>query len=127
MNFGLAIPYTSGGDETWVISFLSALRTPIARRFEIWLPGSEDGTLKFGSGYCSSGANLEAIFSGKIIRRGEGSVGQAFASISPVINLDVTQETSIAARAAAKAGLRQTVVLPVLSGSRFQAAIAWYP
>ena len=127
MNLGLAIPYTSGGHETWVISFLSASSTPIARRFEIWVPGVEDGTLAFHSGYCSSGTNLDAIFSGKVIRRGEGSLGQAFASMSPVIGLDVTLETSIAARAAAKAGLRQTVVLPVLNGSRFQAAIAWYP
>ncbi len=126
MNFGLAIPYTNGKHETWVISFLSASSTPVARRCEIWRPGSEDGTLIFQSGYCSSGADLDAIFSGKIIRKGEGALGQALASISPVIGLDVTAEASIAARAAAKAGLRRTVVLPVLSGSQLQAVIAWY-
>ena len=127
LNFGLAIPYTSGKHETWVISFLSASSTPIARRCEIWRPGTDDGTLTFQSGYCSSGADLGAIFSGKTIRKGEGTLGQALASISPVIGPDVTEEASIAARAAARAGLRQTVVLPVLSGSRLQAVIAWYP
>jgi hypothetical protein len=126
LNFGLAIPYTNGEPETWVISFLSALRTPIARRCEIWQPGS-DGTLGFHSGYCSSGADLDAIFSGKTIHKGEGALGQALASLSPVIGSDVTRESSVAARAAAKAGLRQTVVLPVLSGSTLQAVIAWYP
>jgi hypothetical protein len=127
MNFGLAIPYTNGGHETWVISFLSASSTPIARRCEIWRPGSEHGTLAFQSGYCSSGANLDAIFSGHVIHKGEGSLGQAFASLSPVMGSDVTQEASVAARAAAKAGLRQTIVLPVLSGSELQAVVAWYP
>ncbi len=127
LNFGLAIPYTNGKHETWVISLLSASSTPIARRFEIWRPGTGDGTLTFQSGYCSSGADLGAIFSGKTIRKGEGTLGQALASILPVIGPDVTEEASIAARAAAKAGLRQTVVLPVLSGSQLQAVIAWYP
>jgi hypothetical protein len=127
LNFGLAIPYTSGEHETWVISFLSASRTPIARRCEIWRPGPEDGALAFHSGYCSSGADLDAIFSGKIIHKGEGALGKALASVSPVISSDVTRESSAAARAAAKAGLRQTVVLPVLSGSELQAVIAWYP
>jgi putative methionine-R-sulfoxide reductase with GAF domain len=127
MNFGLAIPYANSGPETWVISFLSASRTPIARRFEIWHPGADGGTLAFHSGYCSSGADLDAIFSGKTIRKGEGALGQALASNSPVIAADVTREASIAARAAAKAGLRQTVVMPVLSGNQLQAVIAWYP
>ena len=92
MNFGLAIPYTNGGDETWVISFLSASSTPIARRCEIWQPGPSDGTLSFHSGFCSSGANLDAIFSGKTVGKGEGTLGQAFASAAPAIGADLTQE-----------------------------------
>jgi hypothetical protein len=127
MNFGLAIPYTNGGDETWVISFLSASSTPIARRCEIWQPGPSDGTLSFHSGYCSSGANLDAIFSGKTVGKGEGTLGQAFAAAVPAIGADLTQESSIAARSAAKAGLRQTFVLPVFSDIKLQALIAWYP
>jgi len=131
MNVGLAIPYSNGGHdsrhETWVISFLSALRTPIARRFEIWHPGADRSTLHFHAGYCSSGADLDKIYSGKTIRRGEGALGQALASTSPVIGSDLTEETSIAARAALKAGLRQTFVLPVIRSDKVQALIAWYP
>jgi hypothetical protein len=127
MNVGLAIPYGNGGKDTWVISFLSAINSPIARRYEIWRPGSADGTLAFQSGYCSSGADLDALYSGKVIRKGEGSIGAALAGIAPVIGADVRRETSVAAGTAAKAGLRQSVVLPVLSGSRLQAMVAWYP
>jgi hypothetical protein len=127
MNFGLAIPYFSGGDDTWVISLLSALRTPIARRCEIWRPDAENVALAFQSGYCSSGADLDAIYSGKVIRRGEGALGQAFAANAPVIGAEMTREASVAAEAAVKAGLRQTVVLPVLSNNELRAVVAWYP
>ena len=126
MNFGLAIPYSNGHD-TWVISLLSALRTPIARRCEIWRPAPEGGALIFQSGYCSSGADLEAIYSGKVIRRGEGALGQAFAANMPVIGAEVTREASVAGKAAAKAGLRQSVVVPVLSNNELRAVVAWYP
>ena len=127
LNVGLAIPYTNGSDETWVVCFLSALRTPIARRFEIWHPAGDGGALQFHSGYCSSGADLDKIFSGKTISKGEGVLGRALASASPVIGSDLTGEPSIAARSAAKAGLKQAVVLPVISGIQLQALIAWYP
>jgi len=127
MNFGLAIPYSNGRHDTWVISLLSALRTPIARRCEIWRPNPEDDALTFQSGYCSSGADLDAIYSGKVIRRGEGALGQAFAANTPVIGTEVTREASVAAKAAASAGLRQTVVVPVLSNNELRAVVAWYP
>jgi hypothetical protein len=127
MDFGLAIPYSNGGHDTWVISLLSALRTPIARRCEIWRPDAGGGALTFQSGYCSSGADLDAIYSGKVIRRGEGVLGQAFAASTPVIATEVMREASVAGKAAVKAGLRQTVAVPVLSNSELRAVVAWYP
>lgn len=128
MNFGLAIPYSGGGHDTWVISLLSGLRTPIARRCEIWRPDKNDGgALSFQSGYCSSGADLDAIYSGKVIRRGEGALGQAFAANAPVIGAEVMREASVAARAAAEAGLQQTVAVPLLSHKELRAVVAWYP
>src|ERR1700758_3991864 len=36
IDVGLAIPYKRSASETWVIAFLSATKTPIAQRFEIW-------------------------------------------------------------------------------------------
>ena len=39
INCGVGIPYAIG-DETWVMTFLSAQATPIARRFEIWVPNA---------------------------------------------------------------------------------------
>jgi hypothetical protein len=125
MAVGLAIPYQTNASETWVISLLSAAKTPIARRFEIWT--ATDDTLSFQAGHCSSGADLLVGFAGKTIDKGEGSLGEAWATGLPVIASDLTSDRCCAARAAIKAGLKQTVVLPVMRDGAFSAAIAWYP
>ena len=57
--------------------------SPIAQRFEIWNAAGD--ALCFQAGYCSSGADLAATFAGKTIDKGEGSLGQAWATGLPVI------------------------------------------
>jgi hypothetical protein len=125
IDVGLAIPYKTGANQTWVISFLSAGGTPIARRFEIWKAAG--GALCFQAGHCSSGTDLVATFAGKTIGKGEGSLGAAWASGLPVIASDLASDGCCAARAAVKAGLKQTVVLPVMRAGAVSTAIAWYP
>ena len=125
IDVGLAIPYKRSASETWVIAFLSAAKTPFAQRFEIWNAAGD--ALCFQAGHCISGADLAATFAGKTIDKGEGSLGQAWATGLPVIASDLTSDRSCAARAAVKAGLKQAVVLPVMRDGVFSAAIAWYP
>ena len=84
-------------------------------------------TQALGTSEDEKAKHLDKIFSGKTISKGEGVLGRALASASPVIGSDLTGEPSIAARSAAKAGLKQAVVLPVISGIQLQALIAWYP
>ena len=52
INRGLGIPYTHASGNTWVMSLLSARDTPIARRFEIWVPNESTDALIFDSGDC---------------------------------------------------------------------------
>ena len=40
INCGVGIPYRTSVDQTWVMTFLSAQATPIAERFEIWIPNA---------------------------------------------------------------------------------------
>ena len=58
INCGVGIPYTTSSDQTWVMTFLSAQATPIARRFEIWVPNPSRTELVFQSGDCSKDADL---------------------------------------------------------------------
>src|ERR1700712_4548467 len=57
INCGVGIPYAIG-DQTWVMTFLSAQATPIAKRFEIWVPDASRTVLTFQSGDCSEDADL---------------------------------------------------------------------
>jgi hypothetical protein len=125
INCGVGIPYTTG-DETWVVTFLSAQATPIARRFEIWVPNEARTALVFQSGDCSKQADLATLYASKIIRRGEGSIGGAWATGMPALNEHLKQDESIAASLARASSMNQVVVLPVIENARLKAVLAWY-
>ena len=125
-NVGLGIPYGTGASESWVVSLLSAPTTPVAPRFEIWVPDASGDALVFQSGHCSRNSNLDAGFATKSIRKNEGALGRALATLIPVISNDLKSDPSISAKSAVSAGLHQTAVLPVLSDGKLCAAVAWY-
>ena len=82
---GLAIPYFNMGPDVQVLVFLSAKGTPIARRFEIWLPDAENDTLRFDDGQCVAGRDLAAQYAGSSIKKGEGLLGQCWLTGRPTV------------------------------------------
>jgi hypothetical protein len=104
INCGVGIPYTTSPDQTWVMTFLSAQATPIAKRFEIWVPNPSRSALVFQSGDCSRNTELE----------------------SPAINEHLNVDESVASQAARAAGMNQIVVLPVIENALLKAVLAWY-
>ncbi len=126
INCGVGIPYHTGPDQTWVMTFLSAQATPIALRFEIWVPNAARTALTFHSGDCSKGADLASLYAGKYIGKGEGSIGGAWATGMPAINEHLKVDGSIAATLARTSGMNQIVVLPVIEDARLKAVLAWY-
>lgn len=126
INCGVGIPYRTGKDETWVMTFLSAQATPIAQRFEIWVPNEARNALTFHSGDCSKGTDLASLYAGKPIGKGEGSIGGAWATGMPAINEHLKVDNSVAAALARDAGMNQIVVLPVIENAQLKAVLAWY-
>lgn len=126
INCGVGIPYRVGAGQTWVVTFLSAQATPIALRFEIWVPNAARTALVFHSGDCSRGADLAALYEGKSIGKGEGSIGGAWATGMPAINEHLKVDDSIAATLARTSGMNQIVVLPVIEDAQLKAVLAWY-
>lgn len=126
VNCGVGIPYKTANDLTWVVTFLSAQATPIARRFEIWVPNAARDALVFHSGDCAKDTDLTAVFGTKTITRGEGSIGGAWATGMPAINANLRNDESVAAIAARDAKLNQLVVLPMIDGAMLTAVLAWY-
>ena len=126
INCGVGIPYKTFPDQTWIMTFLSAQATPIAERFEIWVPNEARTALVFRSGDCSKNTDLDALYASKTIGKGEGSIGGAWATGMPAISENLKYDESIAASLARSSGMNQIIVLPVIENALLKAVLAWY-
>ena len=123
---GVGIPCSFDNRQTVVMTFLSALGTPIARRFEIWVPTEDGSALRFGAGDCDQQPHLAECHGDARIAAGEGALGEAWQKGIPMVRASLLFEPGAAAKAASAAGLTTTVVVPVIQDGRFRAAVDWY-
>lgn len=126
INCGVGIPYRPTPEQTWVVTFLSAQATPIAQRFEIWVPNAKRDSLTFQSGDWGEATDLDKIYASKTIAKGQGSIGGAWATGMPAIDDTLKNDPSVSATLARSAGLKQAVALPVTEGAVLKAVLAWY-
>jgi hypothetical protein len=122
---GLGIPYAAASGQTWALSFLSAHDTPMARRFEIWIPNEARDALLFHSGDCDN-IDLVAEHAPAKITKGDGIIGQAWLSGIPVLRDRVEGDRSTAERSAVAAGLDAAMAIPFIQAGELKAVIAWY-
>lgn len=124
INRGFAFPCTSLGRDSYVMAFLSALATPIVRRFETWLADDDQHVLQRAEGFCE----LQQVLGPgtERVERGQGALGRAFGSCVPMLIERAADEAGSVGAAATEAGLTSLVALPVLHGGRVTAVVAWY-
>ena len=125
LTFGIAFPVTSHSTGTTVLTLLSARGTPIARRFEIWSV-LDRRWMKFRDGVCE----LEGTPSGHdaelLVRDGDCVLTRVAATGVPEVVADLSGSTDILERAAARAGFRSLVALPVHGSDGLSDVVAWY-
>jgi len=126
INRGLGIPYAGASGQTFALSFLSAHDTPLARRFEIWIPNEARDALVFHSGDCDHTAELAAEYAQAKITKTDGIIGQAWLTGIPVLCDGGEGNRSAAARSAAAAGLDAAMAMPFIQAGELKAVIAWY-
>ena len=129
INRGFAVPCQAGQGETYVLAFLSALATPIARRVEVWerVPGQLQ--LRRTSGHCERLGSLTAPSAhpaAPLLERGQGTIGQAFLTGVPHISNQADSEPLGLGAQAAAAGLKSLVAVPVIRDGCLVACMAWY-
>jgi hypothetical protein len=126
INRGFAIPCAAADGDVYVMAFLSALATPIVRRFESWLPADGGSQLLLHEGFCeSAGAWVDGQARGRIAP-GDGAIGRAFSTGVPTVGADATNEPGPVGAQARAAGLRAIIALPVWQSGRVTAVVAWY-
>ncbi len=85
---GLAIPFFNNDSHVQILALLSARGTPIARRFEIWLPDASKEALHFDSGQSYAGDDLGKQYEDISIKKGEGPIGEAWLEGRPLVAQD---------------------------------------
>lgn len=127
INRGFAMPCATPGGDTYVMAFLSALATPIVRRFETWLPDAQGRHLGRSEGFCEQAGVLDAAPDAEKVAAGTGVIGQAFANARPAIaEQGGGDEPGGIGAAAHAAGCSAVLALPVLSEGRVTGVVAWY-
>jgi hypothetical protein len=126
INRGFAMPCAARGSDVYVMAFLSALATPLVRRFETWLPVDGGTRLARQEGFCEQQGLLGAGADGTHIGSGQGALGRALAGAVPAIGEEAAKEPGGAGVAAEALGLQAVVALPVLRGGVVVAVVAWY-
>lgn len=126
INRGLAIPCAQPGPGTWVLAFLSALGTPLARRIEVWLPDPERTELHRVAGFCEVLGKLPLAAGEPPIPRSGSTLGAAMATGIPAISQQAADEPGALGASAAAAGLQVLLAMPLLRDGKLLAVIGWY-
>lgn len=126
INKGLGLPAGYLPGQNYVMTFLSALGTPIARRFEVWVPSPGGDALVFHSGDCDRQPDFAAAYAGVGLPLGVSPLGQAWLTALPVVTETLAEDASPIGASAREAGLASMAAIPVLEAGRLKAVVGLY-
>jgi hypothetical protein len=119
----IGLPLTYYTDKEYVLTFLSAHSTPIALRFEIWIPDREHGFLFFHAGTCEQGEDIRAQHKNKNIPRGTGLLGKVWLTGIPAISKNLVEDGLITKDS--KSGLTTGFVMPIIEEGFLKAVVGF--
>lgn len=88
---GLGVPFHSLPHQIYVMTFLSALGTPIARQIELWAPSYDNSLLLFSEGYTVDQFDLNEQYAETKLTLGQGVIGRTFLTGMPQICIDMDE------------------------------------
>lgn len=127
VSSGLGVPLFCGGRVQHVVTLLSAVSTPLARAFEVWLPDAE-GLLQLRQSYYAAGlTELEQSVQARQFSVFADVAGHVSATGLPCA-LPCSERTTRFMRAALadSLGLSFCVGLPVHDGDRLRAVVTMF-
>lgn len=114
----LGIPVSVVGDQVYIMTFLSAKATPIAKRLQIWVPDESGQRLVCQAGYSKQNDELAEIFETVSVRKGEGLLGRVWLTGVPVIRNN-------SGCTLAEGGLSSMLAMPVIEGGHLKAVVTF--
>ncbi|MDL2338629.1 MAG: GAF domain-containing protein [Pseudomonadota bacterium] len=125
VNRGFAFPCATPKDEHYVMAFLSALGTPIARRCEFWEPDAEIPGLHCVGGFCEVEGRVDATPDMRL-EAGQGTIGKLMLTGVPAVTEHAASEPAGIGASALRAGLTSLLAIPILRDGQLTAAVALY-
>ena|GEM_PF-168667 len=119
----IGLPLFYFTNKEYVLTFLSAHSTPIALRFEIWIPDRERDFLFFYAGACEQGEDISALYQNKHIKRGTGLIGKVWLTGVPAISKNLTSDGLI--NEDSKSGLTTGFVMPIIEEGFLKSIVAF--
>lgn len=113
----LALPAWINKENGYVMTFLSGKNTPIARRFEIWLPSNDE--LIFSDGYSIGDIDLFELQKDVKYKKDESILGRVWSSGYPILSEKSDMEN-------APGEYDAVLVLPLLEEGFFKASVVFY-
>lgn len=126
LSNGLGIPVSGEAGQNYVMAFLSAMGTPIARRFEVWIPEENRAALIFNAGHCDHAPGFALDYASTRLYPGDSPISRAWMLGIPEICESVAEDSSAIGASARKARLQTMLALPVLENGRLKAVVAFY-
>ncbi len=126
LSKGLGLPFLYEPGQNYVMTFLSAMGTPIARRFEVWVPNEDRSGLVFADGHCDRVPDFAQDYAQAQLSPGQSVVGHILTKGLPVIHESIHEESSVIGASTLKADLRTLIALPVMEAGRIKAVVTFY-
>lgn len=126
INKGLGLPSPYAPGQNYAMTFLSALGTPIARRFEIWVPKADGSALVFKNGECDRKPGYGTALAAVELAPGASALSKSWTSGLPVLSEHIASESSPVGTSAKAAELDSVVAIPLLQDGRVTAITAMY-
>lgn len=126
LSKGLGVPFLYEPGQHYVMTFLSAMGTPIARRIEVWVPTEDRKALLFNTGHCDRTPEFSLDYAQTRLTHESCILGRVWALGLPAISDSIQHEASDVGVSAQKAGLSTLIAFPVLEAGRLKAVVAFY-
>ena len=119
ISTGLSIPVLNNSEKAYVMTFLSAKATPLAKRIQIWIP--EGKRLICQTGYSKTSNELATLFENISVEKGVGALGRVWLTGMPIITGDIENP----AYNPELDNLSSMLAIPVIAEGRLKAIVTF--
>ncbi len=126
MTTGIGIPFFFENEHSYVMTFLSALGTPIAKQIELWLPSYDLSNALFLDGYTLTGVDLNAQYNGYAIAKGQGMIGRTLVTGMPEITSNAEQIAELIKDNIQESPITCMITFPVLEKGSCKCIVVFY-